>query len=376
MKIEDYLSQCEAYRNVQFGIFLLVIFLILLTIAAWGARNYLGVSPWWTVGLGIFLLATPLGFRIRNWDKQEDKAAALGSRQGSNYYLRYARSTDVVADCFFIILVLVVVLFAFLQGPVQAARVAITGLLIYSAFSLLFKSDLLMFISISIGMGVGIYYFFAFLYSLIGLWISCGILFVGIAFVLFFIQEVLPRVGGFVALFSRATDAVAESAYDPHYKEILEQYQKTGENPYCYYGRVVEDHDQGGNWTILQYNYFYAFNDWRVAAIGFNNHEGDWEAVSVFLKDGNPQPVGVASPSITKVSTGHGSKYQRWQTRRSPTTPWYMSPWVPMLITTSITCHRFPICGSQIRCRNSSPGLTHLCAGSPGREENQPAVWL
>jgi hypothetical protein len=37
----------------------------------------------------------------------------------------------------------------------------------------------------------------------------------------------------------------------------------------------------------LQYHFFYAFNDWRQAANGTNQHEGDWEAVAIFLKKKN-----------------------------------------------------------------------------------------
>jgi hypothetical protein len=46
-----------------------------------------------------------------------------------------------------------------------------------------------------------------------------------------------------------------------------------------YYGRVVEDED----WTVLQYWFFYVYNDWRSGYFGLNDHEGDWEQVSVYL---------------------------------------------------------------------------------------------
>ncbi|MBV6394611.1 MAG: hypothetical protein HFACDABA_00177 [Anaerolineales bacterium] len=49
---------------------------------------------------------------------------------------------------------------------------------------------------------------------------------------------------------------------------------------YWYYGRVVRERE----WVILQYNYFYAFNDFRSTAGGMNNHEGDWECVHVILR--------------------------------------------------------------------------------------------
>src|SRR3712207_8213752 len=42
-----------------------------------------------------------------------------------------------------------------------------------------------------------------------------------------------------------------------------------------YYGRVVTD----GGYTICQYWFFYAFNDWRSTFHGVNDHEADWEMV-------------------------------------------------------------------------------------------------
>jgi hypothetical protein len=54
----------------------------------------------------------------------------------------------------------------------------------------------------------------------------------------------------------------------------------------CYYGRVCEVDD----WIVLQYNYFYAYNDYRRIADGINNHEGDWEAVAVYLRKDRQPP--------------------------------------------------------------------------------------
>ena len=48
---------------------------------------------------------------------------------------------------------------------------------------------------------------------------------------------------------------------------------------YSYYGRIVEE----DGWTVLQYWYFYPFNNWRSGYFGLNDHEADWEMVSIFL---------------------------------------------------------------------------------------------
>jgi hypothetical protein len=50
---------------------------------------------------------------------------------------------------------------------------------------------------------------------------------------------------------------------------------------YVYHGRVVR---QGG-WTICQYWFFFAYNDWRSGFYGVNDHESDWEMISVYLYD-------------------------------------------------------------------------------------------
>jgi hypothetical protein len=46
-----------------------------------------------------------------------------------------------------------------------------------------------------------------------------------------------------------------------------------------YYGRVVRT----ATWTVLQYWFFYAFNDWRSGFMGANDHEADWEQILVYL---------------------------------------------------------------------------------------------
>jgi hypothetical protein len=50
---------------------------------------------------------------------------------------------------------------------------------------------------------------------------------------------------------------------------------------YAYYGRVVRE----GGYIVLQYWFFYAFNDWRASYHGVNDHEGDWELVAVYASE-------------------------------------------------------------------------------------------
>jgi hypothetical protein len=53
-----------------------------------------------------------------------------------------------------------------------------------------------------------------------------------------------------------------------------------------YYGHVTRDR----GFVALQYWFFYAMNDWRSTFGGVNDHEADWEQVTVFLPD-PPDPA-------------------------------------------------------------------------------------
>lgn len=63
-----------------------------------------------------------------------------------------------------------------------------------------------------------------------------------------------------------------------------------------YYGRVIR---QDG-WIILQYWFFYVYNNWRSGYFGANDHEADWEMVSLYLYEdagGQPRPEWAAYSS-------------------------------------------------------------------------------
>ena len=55
---------------------------------------------------------------------------------------------------------------------------------------------------------------------------------------------------------------------------------------YAYYGHVTRDR----GFVALQYWFLYAMNDWRSTFGGVNDHEADWEQITVFLPD-PPEPV-------------------------------------------------------------------------------------
>lgn len=60
---------------------------------------------------------------------------------------------------------------------------------------------------------------------------------------------------------------------------IAYQEMQREEKKFCYYGRVVEQ----SHWIVLQYWFFYAYNNWRSGYEGANDHEGDWEMICVYL---------------------------------------------------------------------------------------------
>jgi hypothetical protein len=75
---------------------------------------------------------------------------------------------------------------------------------------------------------------------------------------------------------------------------------RTGMRPdhHPYYGRVVRD----SGYAVLQYWFFYAYNDWRSRVYGVNDHEADWEQVIVYLAgDDDLRPVWIAASAHDEV---------------------------------------------------------------------------
>ena len=103
----------------------------------------------------------------------------------------------------------------------------------------------------------------------------------------FIIEKILPEGPGLVMdMLSQATERIAVEAAKLYAEMLRKKFRPV------YYGRVMPETDAEGNaWIFLQYHFFYAFNDWRLAANGFNHHEGDWELVTVALKNEKPHSV-------------------------------------------------------------------------------------
>lgn len=78
-----------------------------------------------------------------------------------------------------------------------------------------------------------------------------------------------------VALLARGrVPGDAASAASLGYRTLMEHGHR-----HLYHGRVYEE----SGWVILQYWYFYLYNNWRSRFSGANDHEADWEMVCIYL---------------------------------------------------------------------------------------------
>lgn len=99
------------------------------------------------------------------------------------------------------------------------------------------------------------------------------------------------------ALFSLTLFARGRVPGDTAAAAALTYRKLVGPDPeYLYYGRVI---DQNG-WVVLQYWFFYPYNNWRSGFFGVNDHEADWEQICVYLyadEGGELHPAWVAYAS-------------------------------------------------------------------------------
>lgn len=60
------------------------------------------------------------------------------------------------------------------------------------------------------------------------------------------------------------------------YRQLLAEREE-----YVYHGRVLREN----GWLVLQYWFFYSFDNWRSSFFGANDHEADWEHISIYLAE-------------------------------------------------------------------------------------------
>lgn len=105
----------------------------------------------------------------------------------------------------------------------------------------------------------------------------------------------LARVGYFSRLvdaaFSLALLARGRVSGDTSAAASIVYAQTHAQRPeYRYHGRVVRQ----GDWLVLQYWFFYYFNNWRSGFFGANDHEADWEMICIYLSQ--DEPAGDVTP--------------------------------------------------------------------------------
>lgn len=88
-------------------------------------------------------------------------------------------------------------------------------------------------------------------------------------------------------------------------KKIFEQakinYGGLHKQPPTYYYRITQE----DGYTMLQYWFFYPYNDFHTSHSGSNDHEGDWENIIIYLKEGKPAYAVYASHG------GGGKRHRR-----------------------------------------------------------------
>ena len=77
----------------------------------------------------------------------------------------------------------------------------------------------------------------------------------------------------------------------PDHNKAKVRYESIADKKATCYARIKPD----GDYTVLQYWFFDAFNYWGEVEDGFNNHEGDWEMIVLFLKGDMPEYVAYSS---------------------------------------------------------------------------------
>lgn len=108
-------------------------------------------------------------------------------------------------------------------------------------------------------------------------------------------------------LVSRVTDGKRSQAFQR--AKVL--YEQDPFKPVIYY-RVLQKHQHPGNLDIIQYYFFYAFNDWATTHKGINDHEADWERIILYFNNFADGPIAAAY-------SAHSEHYTRsWDEVRDP----------------------------------------------------------
>ncbi len=107
---------------------------------------------------------------------------------------------------------------------------------------------------------------------------------------------------GWNAEYERIGENFPNTAYVHIYKRVVDQYQAS--------------HDSV---TVIQYHYFYPYNDW------WNNHEGDWQRIDVVVSSGDPDTAVLLGVEY-RFHKAWLSYYRDWASKPGFTTSFVFNP--------------------------------------------------
>ncbi|MBM3435543.1 MAG: hypothetical protein FJY07_04905, partial [Bacteroidetes bacterium] len=97
---------------------------------------------------------------------------------------------------------------------------------------------------------------------------------------------------------------------DLHYLKLKKKPSKyTSKEDQTVYARQTSDIENGNEKTILQYWFFYIYNDWGTTRKLGNYHEGDWEMIQIILGKNNNE---ILQPEKISYSFHHGGETFGW----------------------------------------------------------------
>ena len=72
------------------------------------------------------------------------------------------------------------------------------------------------------------------------------------------------------------------------------------------YDKILAEYED--SLTVIQYHYFYPYNDW------WNNHEGDWQRIDVVIDSSEEEVIGVEY----RFHSAHLSYYKDYKSPQGP----------------------------------------------------------
>ncbi len=95
---------------------------------------------------------------------------------------------------------------------------------------------------------------------------------------------------------------------DKVFEKALQLYGGIDRRPPALYYHFVPKEQTGGGYDVLEYWFFYSYNDWHHSHGGVNDHEADWESVFLYFRDMRSD-----APSVVVYSAHHDREQAKWK---------------------------------------------------------------